>query len=116
MKTMLRSRHNQERKAIIIMEKCFKVLNDKSQTMTPCGNWWYDEQSPKFDDQSEDVKYNTDTFYTDTVNNAHSSIEGCSKGYYYIVECEADGRGDVDTSDNVMKVYYNGTTITFEGS
>tara|TARA_B100000902_G_C26850098_1_gene687760 strand:- start:40 stop:336 length:297 start_codon:yes stop_codon:yes gene_type:complete len=98
------------------MEKCFKVLNDKGQTMTPCGKWWYDEQSLKFDDQPEDVKYNTDTFYTDTVNNAFSSVEGNSKGHYYIVECESDGRGDVKPTDNQIKCYYNGGKITYEGS
>ena len=25
------------------MEKCFKIMNEKGQTMTPNGNWWYDE-------------------------------------------------------------------------
>ena len=87
--------------------KCSYEDNDKDKQdnnlLTPCGNWWYDEQSPKFDDQPEDVKYDTETFYTDTVNNAFSSVEGCSKGHYYIVECEADGRGDVESSDNVIK-------------
>ena len=38
------------------MEKCFKVMNEKGQTMTPCGKWWYDEWSPNWKTQEDDVK------------------------------------------------------------
>ena len=77
------------------MEICFKVLNDKGQTMTPCGKWWYDEWSAKFEDQSDDIKYHTETFYTYTVNNAFSALKDQEKGLYNIIKCESDGRGDV---------------------
>ena len=99
------------------MEKCFKVLNDKGQTMTPCGKWWYDEWSPKFKDQPVDIKYNWEIYYTDTIKNAFSDLEGQQKGYYNIVECESDGRGDVtpivdDSEDlKVTRCYYNGGKI-----
>ena len=76
-------------------EKCFKIMNEKGQTMTPNGNWWYDEWSPKFEDQPVDIKYNWEIYYTDTVKNAFSDLEGQEKGYYNIVECDSDGRGDV---------------------
>ena len=92
------------------MEKCFKVLNEKGQTMTPCGNWWYDEWSPKFN-ALFDIDLNPDTFYTDTVNNAFCAVEGQNKGYYNIVECEADGRGDVKPTDKETRCYYNGGKI-----
>ena len=29
------------------MEKCFKIMNEKGQTMTPNGNWWYDKVKHK---------------------------------------------------------------------
>ena len=92
------------------MEKCFKVLNEKGQTMTPCGNWWYDEWSPKFNGDYENY---SDTFYTDTYKNALSVLEemGQEKGYYNIVECESDGRGDVEPTDKVTRCYYNGGKI-----
>tara|TARA_Y100001968_G_C19176518_1_gene628285 strand:- start:146 stop:451 length:306 start_codon:yes stop_codon:yes gene_type:complete len=99
------------------MEKCFKIMNEKGQTMTPCGKWWYDEWSPKFKDQPVDIKYNWEIYYTDTIKNAFSDLEGQQKGYYNIVECESDGRGDVtpivdDSEDlKVTRCYYNGGKI-----
>ena len=90
------------------MEKCFKVMNEKGQTMTPCGKWWYDEWSSKFNSDYENYP---DTFYTDTVNNAFCAIEGQYKGYYNIVECEADGRGDVEPTGKKTRCYYNGGKI-----
>ncbi len=39
-------------------------MNEKGQTMTPNGNWWYDEWSPKFEDQPVDIKYNWEIYYT----------------------------------------------------
>tara|TARA_R110002020_G_scaffold702_3_gene3443 strand:+ start:1593 stop:1892 length:300 start_codon:yes stop_codon:yes gene_type:complete len=94
------------------MEKCFKVLNEEGKTMTPCGNWWYDEWSDKFNyDEIKRLLYYEnyqDTFYTDTVNNAFSALKSQEKGYYYIVECESDGRGDVEPTNKTTKYYYNG--------
>ena len=92
------------------MEKCYKVLNEKGRTMTPCGNWWYDEWSPKFNSLF-DIDLNPDTFYTDTYQNAFSAVEGQEKGYYNIIECEADGRGDVKPTDKEIRCYYNGGKI-----
>ncbi len=92
-------------------------MNEKGQTMTPCGKWWYDEWSPKFKDQPVDIKYNWEIYYTDTIKNAFSDLEGQQKGYYNIVECESDGRGDVtpivdDSEDlKVTRCYYNGGKI-----
>ena len=92
-------------------------MNEKGQTMTPCGKWWYDEWSPKFKDQPVDIKYNWEIYYTDTIKNAFSDLEGQQKGYYNIVECESDGRGDVtpivdDNEDlKVTRCYYNGGKI-----
>ena len=40
------------------MEKCFKIMNEKGQTMTPNGNWWFDEWSPNWKTQDDEVKYN----------------------------------------------------------
>ena len=93
------------------MEKCFKIMNEKGQTMTPCGKWWYDEWSPKFKDQPVDIKYNWEIYYTDTVKNAFSDLEGQEKGYYNIVECDSDGRGDVEPTDKEIRCYYNGGKI-----
>ena len=93
------------------MEKCFKIMNEKGQTMTPCGKWWYDEWSPKFKDQPADIKYNWEIYYTDTVKNAFSDLEGQEKGYYNIVECDSDGRGDVEPTDKEIRCYYNGGKI-----
>ena len=99
------------------MEKCFKIMNEKGQTMTPNGNWWYDEWSPKFEDQPVDIKYNWEIYYTDTIKNAFSDLEGQKKGYYNIVECDSDGRGDVSpiVDDNedlkTTRCYYNGGKI-----
>lgn len=93
------------------MEKCFKVMNEKGQTMTPCGKWWYDEWSPKFKDQPVDIKYNWEIYYTDTVKNVFSDLEGQEKGYYNIVECDSDGRGDVEPTDKEIRCYYNGGKI-----
>ena len=99
------------------MEKCFKIMNEKGQTMTPCGKWWYDEWSPKFKDQPVDIKYNWEIYYTDTVKNVFSDLEGQEKGYYNIVECDSDGRGDVSpiVDDNedlkTTRCYYNGGKI-----
>ena len=93
--------------------KCYKILNKKGQTMTPCGNWWYDEWSPKFNDLF-DIDLNPDTFYTDTISNAGNAIEGQEKGVYYnIIECESDGRGDVTPTGigkekRLIKCYYDG--------
>ena len=39
-------------------------MNEKGQTMTPNGNWWYDEWSPNWKTQDDEVKYNTETYYT----------------------------------------------------
>ena len=39
------------------MEKCFKIMNEKGQTMTPNGSWWYDEWSPNWKTQNDEVKY-----------------------------------------------------------
>ena len=50
-------------------EKCFKIMNEKGQTMTPNGSWWYDEWSPSWKTQNDEVKYDTETYYTDTVKN-----------------------------------------------
>ena len=92
-------------------------MNEKGQTMTPCGKWWYDEWSPKFKDQPVDIKYNWEIYYTDTVKNAFSDLEGQEKGYYNIVECDSDGRGDVSpiVDDNedlkTTRCYYNGGKI-----
>ena len=94
------------------MEKCFKIMNEKGQTMTPCGKWWYDEWSPKFKDQPVDIKYNWEIYYTDTVKNAFSDLEGQEKGYYNIVECDSDGRGDVEPTDKEIRCYYNGGKIS----
>ena len=100
------------------MEKCFKIMNEKGQTMTPNGNWWYDEWSPNWKTQDDEVKYNTETYYTDTYKNAFSDLEGQQKGYYNIVECDSDGRGDVtpivdDNEDlKVTRCYYNGGKIS----
>ena len=93
------------------MEKCFKIMNEKGQTMTPCGKWWYDEWSPKFKDQPVDIKYNWEIYYTDTVKNVFSDLEGQEKGYYNIVECDSDGRGDVEPTDKEIRCYYNGGKI-----
>ena len=38
----------------------------------------------------DEVKYNTETYYTDTYKNAFSDLEGQQKGYYNIVECDSD--------------------------
>ena len=46
------------------MEKCFKIMNEEGQTMTPNGSWWYDEWSPNWKTQNDEVKYNTETYYT----------------------------------------------------
>ena len=86
-------------------------MNEKGQTMTPCGKWWYDEWSPKFKDQPVDIKYNWEIYYTDTVKNAFSDLEGQEKGYYNIVECDSDGRGDVEPTDKEIRCYYNGGKI-----
>ena len=86
-------------------------MNEKGQTMTPNGNWWYDECSPNWETQDDEVKYNTETYYTDTVKNAFSDLEGQQKGYYNIVECDSDGRGDVESTDKVTRCYYNGGKI-----
>ena len=94
------------------MEKCFKVMNEKGQTMTPNGNWWYDEWSPNWKTQDDEVKYNTETYYTDTYKNAFSDLEGQKKGYYNIVECDSDGRGDVSPNSEVTRCYYNGGKIS----
>tara|TARA_B100002019_G_scaffold208174_1_gene180873 strand:- start:43 stop:330 length:288 start_codon:yes stop_codon:yes gene_type:complete len=90
------------------MEKCFKIMNEKGQTMTPNGNWWFDEWSPNWKTQDDEVKYNTETYYTDTYINAFKDLEGQKKGYYNIVECDSDGRGDVESTDKVTRCYYNG--------
>ena len=93
-------------------------MNEKGQTMTPCGKWWYDEWSPKFEDQPVDIKYNWEIYYTDTIKNAFSDLEGQKKGYYNIVECDSDGRGDVSpiVDDNedlkTTRCYYNGGKIS----
>ena len=93
-------------------------MNEKGQTMTPCGKWWYDEWSPKFEDQPVDIKYNWEIYYTDTIKNAFSDLEGQQKGYYNIVECDSDGRGDVSpiVDDNedlkTTRCYYNGGKIS----
>ena len=52
------------------------------------------------------------------VKNAFSDLEGQQKGYYNIVECDSDGRGDVtpivdDNEDlKVTRCYYNGGKIS----
>ena len=92
-------------------EKCFKIMNEKGQTMTPNGNWWYDEWSPNWKTQNDEVKYNTETYYTDTYKNAFSDLEGQQKGYYNIVECDSEGRGDVEPTDKEIRCYYNGGKI-----
>ena len=48
----------------------------------------------------------------------YSDLEGQQKGYYNIVECDSDGRGDVtpivdDNEDlKVTRCYYNGGKIS----
>ena len=91
-------------------EVCYKITKttgysardfkeyDVNLTMLPDGHMF----------GSEDIEGNN-IFYTDTLENAIETLEtsNCKDDYYNIVECEADGRGDVEETKTsyVFKKY-----------
>ena len=85
-------------KTLLDSNQYYILDSDVKLTMLPDGHMF----------GSEELEGN-DIFYTDTIENAIETLEisNTKDGYYNIVECEADGRGDVEETDTsyVFKKY-----------
>ena len=91
-------------------EVCYKITKTTDYSARDCKE--YDVNLTMLPDGhmfgSEDIEGNN-IFYTDTLENAIETLEtsNCKDDYYNIVECEADGRGDVEETKTsyVFKKY-----------
>ena len=91
-------------------EICYKITKTTDYSVRDCKE--YDVNLTMLPDGhmfgSEDIEGNN-IFYTDTLENAIETLEtsNCKDDYYNIVECEADGRGDVEETKTsyVFKKY-----------
>ena len=91
-------------------EVCYKITKNTDYSARDCKE--YNVNLTMLPDGhmfgSEDIEGNN-IFYTDTLENAIETLEtsNCKDDYYNIVECKADGRGDVEETNTsyVFKKY-----------